>query len=423
MPRARRSIVTLQLLVALAFACRMAHVQLPAQDLICPSQPPPYPGSSEVLECWEDSAGNKYDIKCTNESPSGNFVFEFKPGGGSGTTKIIGRCVFEDGQNQGFEINDENGVTLYTVWVCEDGGESDGEPWDTVVYLFDVLDCQLTRFCLSRDPGTGEPIENPSERHVTTPEDFHLAAAGGYDAMLGELTRGLYAETPANLRADFAAVLRLSARSEGSSRVLTFNTGSRRWRIRPGDTVLLFGVDGSSVVAVPPQFDKTDGAKGLVLTSLEERVLENGDVLAKLGPSYPGAVRYSISSAGSGALEYFAQLAAGGPWLPGGDFIGGGGVVPAAAFRRSDSNGDGRSDISDAIFTLNWLFLGAEEPRCMEAADANDSGEVNLSDSLFTFMWLFLSGEAPPYPGPLFCGSDLETSLANLGCASEASCR
>ena len=62
--------------------------------------------------------------------------------------------------------------------------------------------------------------------------------------------------------------------------------------------------------------------------------------------------------------------------------------------------------MTDAVYTLNHLFLGGPEPSCADAADANDSGEVDLSDSVFTLAWLFLGGEEPPAPFLLGCGRD-----------------
>ncbi|MBI4601217.1 MAG: hypothetical protein HY721_04570, partial [Planctomycetes bacterium] len=89
------------------------------------------------------------------------------------------------------------------------------------------------------------------------------------------------------------------------------------------------------------------------------------------------------------------------------------------AFRRSDSNADGEIDISDAIFTLAFLFLGGGEPQCADAADANDDGLLDLSDAVFTIAYLFLGGEPPPYPFPA-CGPDL--SLDALECRELAAC-
>lgn len=88
---------------------------------------------------------------------------------------------------------------------------------------------------------------------------------------------------------------------------------------------------------------------------------------------------------------------------------------PATAFRRGDSNGDGKVDLSDGVNTLGFLFLGAAAPTCLDAADANDSSNIDLSDGVFTFGYLFLGNAAPPAPGPVDCGPD--PSADGLSCA------
>jgi len=77
-----------------------------------------------------------------------------------------------------------------------------------------------------------------------------------------------------------------------------------------------------------------------------------------------------------------------------------------AHFRRGEANGDGNADLSDAVFILNFLFLGAAAPTCVDAADANDDGKLDLSDAVFFLNYLFLGGSSPPAPGPDACGGD-----------------
>ncbi len=80
-------------------------------------------------------------------------------------------------------------------------------------------------------------------------------------------------------------------------------------------------------------------------------------------------------------------------------------TVVAPQFVRGDSNGDGASDIGDAIFTLSFLFAGGDSARCADALDANDDGLVDVSDAVYTTNWLFLDGSSPAEPWPS-CGSD-----------------
>jgi hypothetical protein len=69
-------------------------------------------------------------------------------------------------------------------------------------------------------------------------------------------------------------------------------------------------------------------------------------------------------------------------------------------FIRGDANDDRRVDVSDAIFTLDYLFLGGDEPECADAADADDSGEIELTDAVVTLSTLFLGGVRLPHPFP-----------------------
>ena len=82
-------------------------------------------------------------------------------------------------------------------------------------------------------------------------------------------------------------------------------------------------------------------------------------------------------------------------------------VEPAPAFLRGDCNDDGAVDISDAITTLGFLFLGNPlELACGDAADANDDGNVDISDAIWTLTFEFLGGVEIPAPGPDTCGID-----------------
>lgn len=90
-------------------------------------------------------------------------------------------------------------------------------------------------------------------------------------------------------------------------------------------------------------------------------------------------------------------------------------------FRRGDSNGDGRVDLSDGIATLTFLFIGGKGPGCEDAADADNSGAIDLSDAIYTFRYLFLGGAPPPPPGPNICGEDT-MPRDDLGCSDVGPC-
>ncbi len=88
-------------------------------------------------------------------------------------------------------------------------------------------------------------------------------------------------------------------------------------------------------------------------------------------------------------------------------------------FLRGDSNADASIDLSDAIFSLRYLFQGGDAPPCLDALDSNDSGMIDISDPAHTLRHLFQGAAAPPAPG-MECGED--PSDDNLGCASFPPC-
>ena len=81
-------------------------------------------------------------------------------------------------------------------------------------------------------------------------------------------------------------------------------------------------------------------------------------------------------------------------------------VVPVGVqFIRGDANQDAGVAISDAVFTLGYLFLAGEEKPCRDAMDVNDDGVVNVADPTRLLNFLFVAGEKPPQPFPA-CGLD-----------------
>ena len=79
-------------------------------------------------------------------------------------------------------------------------------------------------------------------------------------------------------------------------------------------------------------------------------------------------------------------------------------LPPPNLFRRGDCNSNGGVDLSDAIFFLNFLFLGGEMPICAEACNTNADANGDLSDAVALLNFLFLGGASPPAPGPDECG-------------------
>ena len=88
-------------------------------------------------------------------------------------------------------------------------------------------------------------------------------------------------------------------------------------------------------------------------------------------------------------------------------------------FRRASPNADAIVDLTDAVFLLNFLFLGGPEPTCEKSADTDDSGTLEITDGVSILNFLFLGGEPPQSPfGD--CGSDATPD--ELSCESFAAC-
>ncbi len=92
-------------------------------------------------------------------------------------------------------------------------------------------------------------------------------------------------------------------------------------------------------------------------------------------------------------------------------------------FHRGDADQNGQLQLTDAVRILNYLFVGAETPRCLESADADDNGEVQITDAVRILGYLFLGTEPLPLPGDPTnpCGPDPPGS-PELACDSVSGC-
>lgn len=76
-------------------------------------------------------------------------------------------------------------------------------------------------------------------------------------------------------------------------------------------------------------------------------------------------------------------------------------------FRRGDADSNGKVDLTDAVFTLLYLFQGGQAPACLDAADFNDDADVEITDPILILNFLFLGVDLSAPPGPYRCGEDL----------------
>ena len=106
------------------------------------------------------------------------------------------------------------------------------------------------------------------------------------------------------------------------------------------------------------------------------------------------------NNSGTSVITYFNWL-----YYQGGDYFPEL-VVGFPQFIRADSNIDGMIDLADVVTALFLLFYGIGEPHgCCDILDSNDDGTHDISDAIYTITYLFLGGTPPPPPF-FFCGDD-----------------
>jgi Dockerin type I domain len=61
-----------------------------------------------------------------------------------------------------------------------------------------------------------------------------------------------------------------------------------------------------------------------------------------------------------------------------------------------DANGDGQVNVSDAVWVINYVFVGGEGPMpVLACGDANGDGMVNVSDAVWIINYVFVGGDPP----------------------------
>ncbi len=65
------------------------------------------------------------------------------------------------------------------------------------------------------------------------------------------------------------------------------------------------------------------------------------------------------------------------------------------SFLCGDVSVNGRVDISDAVFIVNYIFGAGPAPNPLEAADVNCSDRVDISDCVYLINYIFGGGGAP----------------------------
>ena len=95
-------------------------------------------------------------------------------------------------------------------------------------------------------------------------------------------------------------------------------------------------------------------------------------------------------------------------------------------FVRGDCDGDGQvsGSVTDAVFMLQFNFVGSVKPTCIAACDVTGDGDTGgVTDAVYLLNYNFLGGPPPAAPFP-DCGASTLPGDLELGCAeSTRSCR
>jgi len=60
-----------------------------------------------------------------------------------------------------------------------------------------------------------------------------------------------------------------------------------------------------------------------------------------------------------------------------------------------DANNDKDVNVSDAVYIINYVFMGGDPPQPIEAGNVNCDGDVNISDAVWLLNYVFLDGPLP----------------------------
>jgi plastocyanin len=64
-------------------------------------------------------------------------------------------------------------------------------------------------------------------------------------------------------------------------------------------------------------------------------------------------------------------------------------------FLCGDANADLEVNVSDAVWIINYVFVGGDPPMPLDAGDVNCDGDVNVSDAVWIINYVFVGGAAP----------------------------
>jgi len=76
-------------------------------------------------------------------------------------------------------------------------------------------------------------------------------------------------------------------------------------------------------------------------------------------------------------------------------------LTEKAQFTCGDVSGDGKVDVGDAVYVVNYLFRAGPAPDPIEMGDVNADGNCTIGDSVYLITYIFRGGPAPVCLGVL----------------------
>lgn len=70
-------------------------------------------------------------------------------------------------------------------------------------------------------------------------------------------------------------------------------------------------------------------------------------------------------------------------------------AVYILGYKCGDSNADTKVNVSDAVYIINYVFVGGPAPDPMNSAEVNCDGSVNVSDAVYIINFVFIGGHKP----------------------------
>jgi hypothetical protein len=105
---------------------------------------------------------------------------------------------------------------------------------------------------------------------------------------------------------------------------------------------------------------------------------------------YKGTFEWTPNDLQGGVYENIRFIASDGE-LSDDEFI----TITIESYVCADANSDGTVNVSDAVWIINYVFVGGDPPDPLASGDANCDDTVNVSDAVYIINYVFVGGSPP----------------------------